>query len=278
MGTIWEGADSGPDRVPAGGPPRDRTIEAPVRPESGDWVESQRGSIYWVAREYRHLGVPLEDLLSEGTVGLLEAAARFDPARGVKFASYAIWWIRKRICEIVMRQAGIVRLPRHRLRHLSRIRAAERDATAALGRPPTSEEIASQAGLRTSEVELLLRLSTREISLCALVNADSNLSVEEILPQQNLRSPDDALLREDLRALVSRILSRIPRREAEIVSMRFGLDERPPRTLAEVGRRFGLSRERVRQVESRALRSLRRLAVEERGFGGRTEQASRAVS
>lgn len=278
MSTIWEGAATSREEAPAAGRLPGPAPEAPPRPWSGEWIEMYRGSIYWVAREYRHLGVPFEDLLAEGIVGLLEAASRFDPTRGVKFASYATWWIRKRICEIVMRQATLVRLPRYRLRHLSRIRAAERDAAAALGRPPTNEEIARLAGVEVREVEFLSGLAAREISLGAMVNEDTGLCVEDTLAQHAVGSPDAELLREDRQALVDRILRRLPRRECEILSLRFGLDGRPPRTLAQVGKRLGLSRERVRQVEGRAILNLRRMIDEGRDDGRRGAHSPVAAS
>ena len=278
MGTIWEGASFSPRQAGIIGTPEREAPERPARPECPDWINSHRGSIFWVARDYRHLGVPLEDLLAEGIVGLLEAASRFDPARGVKFVSYASWWIRKRICDAVSRQAALVRLPRYRLRHLSLVRAAEREAAFLLGRAPTTEEIAKTAGMRTRDVDLLLGLSTREISLDALVNPDSGLSIEETLPQQAMGSPDEALLRDERLSILERILARLPLRESQILTMRFGLDGRPPRTLADVSRRFGLSRERVRQIEARSLESLRRLLAEEQGESRRPARPARRAA
>jgi RNA polymerase primary sigma factor len=263
MGTMLEGPGESRGTPSVASVCRRPDSDACAEPGSAGWIEAHRGTIAWVAREYRHLGVPMEDLAAEGVVGLLEAAARFDPGRGVKFASYASWWIRKRVCDTVMRQTALVRVPRYRLRHLARIRAAEREATAALGRPPSSEEIAEFAGVRTCEVEFLLSLATREISLGTVVSAESGLRLEETLAQQGLDAPGDALLREDRLALLDRLLARLPDREREIVSLRFGLDGARPRTLAEVGRRFGLSRERVRQVENRALAVLRKMLAEE---------------
>jgi RNA polymerase primary sigma factor len=275
MGTISEGAAPGPRRTGTIGTRGSGAPGDARGPASADWIDGHRGSIFWVARDYRHFGVPLEDLLAEGIVGLLEAAARFDPARGVKFVSYATWWIRKRIVEAVSRQAALVRLPRYRLRHLALVRAAEREAAALLGRPATSEEIARSAGMRTSDVDLLLGLSTREVPFGTLLSPDSSLSVEDTLPQQTMGSPDEELLREERLSLLGRILSRLPVRESQIVELRFGLDGRPPRTLADVSRRFGLSRERVRQLEMRALASLRRLLAEEQGEGRRRARPAR---
>lgn len=255
MGAFCEGPGEGAPPALVGGA---------QRPAGAGWVESHRRRIFWIAREYRHFGVPMEDLLAEGTVGLLEAASRFDPARGVKFTSYAVWWIRKRICEVALSQAALIRVPRYRLRHLAQLRAAEREFTAEFGRRPSSEEISRRSGLPEDEVWLLLGLSRKEIPLGTPAGGESGISIEETLAERRLDGPDDTLLREDRLALLARVFVRLPRREGEILSLRFGLGGRPARTLAEVGGRLGLSRERVRQVESRALDHLRRLLADER--------------
>jgi RNA polymerase sigma factor (sigma-70 family) len=247
--------------------PGERLERAPERRASraggGDWIQAHRRRIFWIAREYRHFGVPMEDLIAEGTVGLLEAAARFDPARGVKFASYAVWWIRKRVCEVALSQAGLIRIPRYRLRHLAQLRAAEREFTADFGRPPSSEEVSRRSGLPEEEVRLLLGLSKREVPLGAPAGEDSGLSIEETLADRRSDGPDDTLLREDRLALLARTFVRLPPREVEVLSLRFGLDGRAARTLAEVGEHLALSRERVRQLESRAIKRLRSLLAEE---------------
>ncbi len=267
MGTMVEGAGGSRGAPPVARACRRPDFDVCSEPGSAEWIEAHRGTIAWVAREYRHFGVPMEDLAAEGVVGLLEAAARFDPARGVKFASYASWWIRKRVRDTVMRQTALVRVPCYRLRHLAQIRAAEREATAAFGRHPSSVEIAEFAGLRPCEVEFLLSLATREISLGTIVSAESGQCLEDTLAQQGLDAPGDALLREDRLALLERLLARLPDRQRAIVSARFGLCGARRSTLAELGRRFGLSRERVRQVENRALAILRKMLVEESQLG-----------
>jgi RNA polymerase primary sigma factor len=278
MSTLGEGPGESRSPVPVGGESHPPALESPSQPAGDDWIESHRRRIFWIAREFRHFGVPMEDLLAEGTVGLLEAASRYDPTRGVKFASYAVWWIRKRICETAISQTALIRIPRYRLRHLYQVREAEREIRATCGRPPSSEEIAELSGLPGDEVRFLLGLSKREIPLGALVSAESSLSLEETLAHESLDAPDDTLLREDRLALLGRVLARLPRREAEILSMRFGLGGRPPRTLAEVGRRLGVSRERVRQVENRALEHLRQLLIDDPGHGRRWARSPRLAS
>ncbi len=241
---------------PPGGsssPPDDRVWEL---------VRRHEASVAWLAREYRHLGVPFEDLKGEGILGLVEAAGRFDPTRGVRFITYGLWWARKRIGEIAMRQAGLVRMPRYRLRRLTRVRSVEREIAAAVGRPPTTEEVALEAGIPLREVETLLGYCRREVSLSERVGGMATLLVEETLAGCPEAAPDAGLLREDRAKLLTRLLDGLPDRQRQVLVWRFGLDGRPRKTLAEVGELLGLSRERVRQMQGRAIASLKRLARE----------------
>lgn len=222
-------------------------------------VETHLFYVIQVAKEYRNFGIPIEDLLSEGNLGLLEAAERFDRARGVKFISYATWWIRKRICDLVARQISMVRLPKYRLARLRKLRMVEADLRAILGRQPTSEEIARQAELTRAEVDTLQGQAQREVSLDSLVNTDSGLRLEEVLAETSTRSPDSDLIRENCEDLLGRLLRRLPTRQREVIAMHFGLGGRHPTTLAEIGRRIGVSRERVRQLERQGIARLRHL-------------------
>ncbi len=220
-------------------------------------VEAHLADVARVAKEFRRFGIPMEDLQAEGAVGLLEAASRFDPRRGVKFMSYATWWIRKRIRDIVMRQISLVRLPRYRLERLRRVRTAERALAAASGARPTIEEIAKQAGIASEEVSSLLGFSRREVSLDDLSSAETGQKVGETVAQRLMRQPDAALMEEDASSLLAETMESLPEREREILTMRYGLDGDRPLSLAEIGRRFQISRERVRQLETGALKRMR---------------------
>lgn len=227
-------------------------------------VRTHEATVAWLAREYRHLGIPVEDLRGEGMLGLIEAALRFDPSRGVKFITYGLWWARKRMCETALRQVGIVRLPRYRLRRLSALRHAERELTFSIGRPPTTEEIARESGMPVREVELLLGFCRREVSLSERVNEFGTLRIEETIEDPNDTAPDDDLMKRDRESFLTKLLGRLPIRQRQVLAWRFGLDGRPRKTLSEIGKLLGLSRERVRQLERSALQSLRRQSQETR--------------
>jgi RNA polymerase sigma factor (sigma-70 family) len=224
-----------------------------------DLVTSHLFYVIQVAKEYRNLGIPFEDLMSEGNVGLMEAARRFDRTRGVKFISYATWWIRKRMWDLVARQVSLVRIPKYRLEQLRRLRQVERDLRFTLGRNPTTDEIARSAALSPAEVEALFTQSQREISLDTIVNIDSGLRLEELVAEKAAAPPDGGLVRERTAASLLRFLDHLPRRQKEILSMHYGLRGEKVRTLAEIGRILGVSRERVRQLERQGLTRMRRL-------------------
>lgn len=222
-------------------------------------VQSHLGFAAWLARAYRDLGLSEEDLEAEGYLGLLEAAVRFDPGRGVKFSTYAAWWVRKRMQHSIAAQAGLVRLPDYLRRRLAAVRLAERDLAAATGRKPTTEEIAQHCALEPADVERALSLWRREVSLEELVTAHSDRRIEELLPERGTPPPDSDLLRDEMARLVARMLGRLTEKQRSVLCLRFGLKSNRPLALAEVARRIGISRERARQVERKALRQLREM-------------------
>ena len=238
-----------------------RSVNRPGVPAvtTNDLVTSHLFYVIQVAKEYRSLGIPLEDLMSEGNLGLMEASKRFDRTRGVKFISYATWWIRKRMWDLVARQVSLVRIPKYRLEQLRRVRQIERDLRASLGRTPSVEEIAQGVAMKSAEVETLLSQSHREISLDTIVNTDSGMRLEELVAEKATAAPDVSLFSERTAASLLRFMDHLPSRQKEILSMHFGLGGAKVRTLAEIGRTLGVSRERVRQLERQGLTRLRRL-------------------
>lgn len=221
-------------------------------------IEPHLSCVLPLAWEYRHLGVPLEDLEAEGTLGLLEAAARFDPTRGVRFFSYAAWWIRKCIVEAISRQSMLVRLPRGPVRRLRLVREAERDLMARLGRAPTSEEIARAAGLREREVERTLLCARRVVSLDDPVGREGTRTLEDVLADPREERLDDAMARSAGTVRLLALLDHLPARQRTVLVLRFGLEGDPEQTLSAIGDRLGVTRERVRQLEKKALELLRR--------------------
>lgn len=220
-------------------------------------VEAHLDRVLPLAWEYRHLGVPLEDLQAEGTLGLLEAATRFDPARGVRFLTYAGWWIRKRIVEAVSRQSLLVRLPRGAVERLRRVRRAERDLTAQLGRAPTCEEIARACNLRARDVDLILLSARREVSLEEPVGRDGSRLLEDVLPDLRDPGPEDALAQASGSSHVRTLLGRLPARARAVLVLRFGFAGDPDLSLSDVGALLGVTRERARQLERKGLELLR---------------------
>lgn len=239
-----------------------RAVQSPDKAQSNvpsDLVESHLFYVIQVAKEYRSLGIPLEDLLAEGNLGLIEASRRYDRARGVKFISYATWWIRKRMWDLAMRQVSLVRLPKYKQERLRRVRAAERELRNQLGRDPLAQEVSTACGLGLAEIASLQSQSQREIPLDTIINADSGLRLEEVVAERNAIQPDASILAAGASASLAAYLEHLPSRQRAILAMHFGLEGKRPSTLAEIGRRLGVSRERVRQLERQGLARLKRL-------------------
>ncbi len=222
-----------------------------------DLVESHQGGVAAIAREYTTFGIPFEDLLSEGNVGLIEAACRFEPERGVQFLTYASWWIRKRILNLIARQKTLVRLPRHVMRRLRVLRLAEAALSQRLGRHPSLEELAVEAGLPVPEIEALIASAPREQPLEGSPDDDRS-PVIALVPDPHSEIPSNGILATDVEEWIAGVLASLPERERTVLQRRYGFDDEPPETLQKIGDRLGLTRERVRQIEARALDRVRR--------------------
>ena len=241
-----------------------RKVQHPDKSSSAsdsDLVESHLFYVIQVAKEYRNLGIPIEDLLSEGNLGLIEAASRFDRTRGVKFISYATWWIRKRICDMAARQASMVRIPKHRLERMRRVRTAERELRTVLGRDPSAEEVARECHLSRVDVDALHAQSQREIPLDTVINRDSGLKLEDIVAARQTVQADATLISASATESLARYLEILPGRQRTILAMHYGLGGRRASTLSEIGEHLGVSRERVRQLERQGIARLKRLLV-----------------
>jgi RNA polymerase primary sigma factor len=219
-------------------------------------VESSLSFVVWVSRDYRDKGLPLEDLVGEGNLGLIEAARRFDPERGVRFTSFAVWWIRKAILDALYRQSSLVRVPDYLLREARVVERTRRNLGLTLGRMASREEIGRAAGVSSREVEKTLLLGRREVPL-----EDSARPGEPRRPTSRRETgtwgdPEEQLLRSQRRELVRRLLSHLSGPEREVVISRYGLNGGETRTLKETGERLGVSQERVRQIEVQAKRRL----------------------
>ena len=210
-----------------------------------------------VAKQYQNQGLSLADLINEGNIGLIKAAKRFDETRGFKFISYAVWWIRQAILQALAEQSRIVRLPLNRVGTLHKIGKISSRLEQGLGREPSPDEIAKELELSEGEVADTLKISNSHLSLDAPFSTSEDNSLIDILEDEFQPSPDEALLSASLRVEIEKALDSLTPREAEVINLYFGLNSEKALTLEEIGARFSLTRERVRQIKEKAIRRLR---------------------
>ena len=210
-----------------------------------------------VAKQYQNQGMPLLDLINEGNIGLIEAAKRFDASKGYKFISYAVWWIRQAILKALAEQSRLVRLPLNRISELCKIVQKSRYLEQKLHRAPQIKEIVEELGIAEDEATDIIQLSGLPAPLDAPLDRDDDRSLLHILPNERQPSPDKESMDKSLIRELRRILATLAPREAEIIKLYYGLEGKRPHTLEEIGRKFGLSRERARQIKKKALIKLR---------------------
>lgn len=210
-----------------------------------------------VAKQYQNQGLSLADLINEGNIGLIKAAKRFDETRGFKFISYAVWWIRQAILQALAEQSRIVRLPLNRVGTLHKIGKISSSLEQEYGREPSPDEIAKELALSAVEVTDTLKISNSHLSLDAPFSVSEDNSLMDVLEDEFQPAPDEALLDESLRLEIERALDTLSPREAEVINLYFGLSQEKALTLEEIGARFSLTRERVRQIKEKAIRRLR---------------------
>ncbi|MEI6465463.1 MAG: RNA polymerase sigma factor RpoD/SigA [Verrucomicrobiota bacterium] len=212
-----------------------------------------------IAMDYKDFGLPLLDLISEGNIGLVKAVERFDPRKGGKLSTYAAWWIKQSIKRALANQSKTIRLPVHLVDKISKMRRTAMALTEQLGREPSDEELAIELQIPTSKVAHLKSVSVRPASLDAPVGEDSDSSTfGEIIGDESAVAPDEGLMERNLNRDLSDMVNALDAREAEIIKLRFGLEGRDELTLEEVGRKFNVTRERIRQLEYLALTKMRK--------------------
>ncbi|KPQ15946.1 sigma-70 family RNA polymerase sigma factor [Algoriphagus sp. NF] len=210
-----------------------------------------------VAKQYQNQGLSLGDLINEGNLGLIKAAQRFDETRGFKFISYAVWWIRQSILQALAEQSRIVRLPLNRVGSLNKISKTFSELEQKFEREPSPEELAEVLEVTASEVVDTMKISGRHVSMDApFVQGEEN-SLLDVLENDGDEKPDDGLMTDSLRKEVQRALSTLTQREADVITLYFGLNGQHAMTLEEIGEKFNLTRERVRQIKEKAIRRLR---------------------
>jgi RNA polymerase primary sigma factor len=210
-----------------------------------------------VAKQYQNQGLSLGDLINEGNLGLIKAAQRFDETRGFKFISYAVWWIRQSILQALAEQSRIVRLPLNRVGSLNKISKTFSQLEQEFEREPSPEELAEVLELTTNEVVDTMKISGRHVSMDAPFVQGEDNTLLDVLENNGEGTPDTGLMNDSLRKEVQRALSTLTQREADVIGLYFGLNGEHPMTLEEIGERFDLTRERVRQIKEKAIRRLR---------------------
>jgi len=238
-------------------------IDLAIRIKKGDQlaleklVKSNLRFVVSVAKQYQNQGLSLGDLINEGNLGLIKAAKRFDETRGFKFISYAVWWIRQSILQALAEQSRIVRLPLNRVGTLNKIGKAYSNLEQEYEREPSATELANELDMDLDEISDTLKIAGRSVSMDAPFAQGENNSLLDMLSSEEDPSPDKSLMSDSLRREIERALSTLTEREAEVIRLYFGLDDDHSFTLEEIGEKFHLTRERVRQIKEKAIRRLR---------------------
>jgi RNA polymerase primary sigma factor len=241
----------------------EQEVELAKRIREGDQVALERLAkanlrfVVSVAKQYQNQGLTLGDLINEGNLGLIKAAQRFDETRGFKFISYAVWWIRQSILQALAEQSRIVRLPLNRVGSLNKISRTFSELEQKYEREPSPGEIAEVLQISVAEVVDTMKISGRHVSMDApFVQGEEN-SLLDVLENDGEETPDYELMSDSLRREVQRALSTLTQREADVITLYFGLNGETSLTLEEIGEKFNLTRERVRQIKEKAIRRLR---------------------
>jgi len=238
-----------------------------------DLVKSNLSFVVKIASEYKNMGLPFEDLLNEGNIGLIEAAHHFDSARGTKFITYAIWWIRKSILKALSQHSAMVRIPNYQLKKVRNVRNTERMLSRELGREADREEISKELRVTIAKIDEILQIKMREMSLDDKVGRDKDTPISDYLVDGRSINPEDELIKHENQGLIRLSLRSLTDQEQTVIINRFGLEGGRTFTLKEIGEKLGVSRERVRQIENQAKKRLRKLIARQQ----RTDVPARAI-